>query len=58
MRTWKQNHDSRNKKKTEKKGKEIKLKKARISEQKGKERYDSRKKIRKSGVLLRLNNGI
>lgn len=37
MRTWKQNRDSRNTR-TEKKGKEIKLKKANISDQKDKER--------------------
>lgn len=50
MRTWKQNRDSRNEK-TVKKGKEIKLKKANILDQKDKERWQREDK-KKLGVSI------
>lgn len=58
MRTWKQNRESRNEK-TEKKGKEIKLKKANILDQKDKERWQREdKKIRGfnlGGLIMEYN---
>ena len=58
MRTWKQNRDSRNEK-TEKKGKEIKLKKANILDQNDKERWQRKdKKIRGfnlGGLIMEYN---